>query len=1593
MRYKSLAAWGDHLKRIHPNEIPEGYSVSRYFYYCQTGRTEGRCIQCHKPTTWNEETQKYNRYCNNPKCKEEYCKIAKQRMVDKYGKTHLLNDPQKQREMLSHRKISGEYTFQDGGKVSYVGSYEKDFLITCDYVLGLKSTDIMSPSPHNYIYMYEGKPHVYIPDFYIPNYNLEIEVKDGGDNPNNHHKIQEVDKVKEALKDQVMVKNPSVLYFKVVNKDYRDFYKFILDCKFAIDEDVKKNISSKLSAATESAGYDDLDDEVATESFLGGKIRLYHGSSLKYKILKPTAIDLGNTFSEPGWSIFTFKDYDKAYNWAASGALQSFIHIMKKKDKEFSKATSKLYWNHLVTYDAVESRAVVNQLIIPALFKLFDKYLLHFYVYTIDVDRKYVSIGNDSSLDEYSVRTDVIPSSIDKIDITKENFADIFTIVTDDKFSKILTDNKNAYGKRGFLSLFMNRDFVYHCYQSTNEAIGKLYTAVHQKKLKPGDNIMEFCEKNGIDIHKISLVDRLMMQHLVNSKLDVYSSDIGKGVVATEAALSSDERTDFGLPDKKKYPMPDAEHVKYAIKFFNYVDKEDEEELAKNINKRIKDLGVTDINVGDSNRFKKYFKPVEDAVMTGYSPIVAYEGTMGSPSSGICSLVPKKMTTKDFKNIPDTSILHMSRDAYFAKLERNPSSLRNVENYGFYNPINNALLGILTISHPNGDDSCIDLLVVAEEYRRQGLATHMLDCAVNEFGATWLIVKKSNIPAINMYKKYGFEITDTYQGKTGTVHRMEYHNSANECVSAKESTYEEANESVIFNRKDSYYNLNKWKTGKDSNILFICGHSGSGKSTLGRQISSEYNAVYIELDEYIRGEYCEPKWDPTTSNTREENLLKEFYSHPEFNFDRNKLSNASFCNSVNRAMAWLYRYASAHPGTLFVWEGVAIHNFMSFDFLKEKPVIIKGTSMLSSKIRAQKRDGSYGTSTLNEYGPEEQRISKLRKFMNSNAFVTNDYRASIHIDSTAMEGCVSLANANVERYNGKKYYPLYIVLMANKSILGDGIRAVTGEPYSHSSISFDASMQDLYTFGNKIIKKGEYTKREFGSAREAFRHDDLKFSYPPNTVSDIYVMFFNEKQINAMRKKVDDIFAHHDQYKYNISGLIKYVFGLPTKDPHKMFCSQFVTMILNEGKKGILTRDPSLYSPYGITELRGIHYVYGCTIGTYDQKIVEKKTKQIFEKIVKSGNLSALEATNSLFDNVDIDDIAMETSLTSEVKDGYKPKGHKNLSEFKTVKIDKNFIDKYKSDFKFLIHIMPSYRYQESVAWLDESNKIVGVVAVKYPKTESDSTNMIRSLEISKDYQGYGLSKQILDYAVNTLKGNTLSVAIKNKLAIKVYNDYGFVITDDSKNKVNSGKQSYYQMTLDGHEPVTESVSDFDIDDLTYYTVESVATFEQDPKYNFKTPKELIDWMKKNIKYRNYSKLMTSDEVFLKKYGSCHDQAIFIQRMLNRMGIQSNREFFIAFREGSETGGQTHTFVYFTDPDNGMVTWVENAWEDCRGVRVYKNINALRQDIFDKYKKEKESKDFPSLLFKPVSGVKPGMKLNEYVDAVLKSKSEEIILE
>lgn len=74
-------------------------------------------------------------------------------------------------------------------------------------------------------------------------------------------------------------------------------------------------------------------------------------------------------------------------------------------------------------------------------------------------------------------------------------------------------------------------------------------------------------------------------------------------------ALShADEDQKYGIPEQKKFPMPDARHVRSAIRFFNYVDSSHEKELANAILARMREYGLTFkvINVGEDNRFSKY---------------------------------------------------------------------------------------------------------------------------------------------------------------------------------------------------------------------------------------------------------------------------------------------------------------------------------------------------------------------------------------------------------------------------------------------------------------------------------------------------------------------------------------------------------------------------------------------------------------------------------------------------------------------------------------------------------------------------------------------------------------------------------------------------------------------------------------------------------------------------------------------------------------------------------------------------------------------------------------------------------------------------
>lgn len=81
----------------------------------------------------------------------------------------------------------------------------------------------------------------------------------------------------------------------------------------------------------------------------------------------------------------------------------------------------------------------------------------------------------------------------------------------------------------------------------------------------------------------------------------------------SEAARSELNDSDFGIPSKRKFPLDTEAHVRSAVKFFNYVDPEDEEELADNIIKAMNAYDIS-IHISEKNRLSKYYKPTKEAL-------------------------------------------------------------------------------------------------------------------------------------------------------------------------------------------------------------------------------------------------------------------------------------------------------------------------------------------------------------------------------------------------------------------------------------------------------------------------------------------------------------------------------------------------------------------------------------------------------------------------------------------------------------------------------------------------------------------------------------------------------------------------------------------------------------------------------------------------------------------------------------------------------------------------------------------------------------------------------------------------------------------
>jgi len=121
---------------------------------------------------------------------------------------------------------------------------------------------------------------------------------------------------------------------------------------------------------------------------------------------------------------------------------------------------------------------------------------------------------------------------------------------------------------------------------------------------------------------------------------------------------------------------------------------------------------------------------------------------------------------------------------------------------------------------------------------------------------------------------------------------------------------------------------------------------------------------------------------------------------------------------------------------------------------------------------------------------------------------------------------------------------------------------------------------------------------------------------------------------------------------------------------------------------------------------------------------------------------------------------------------------------------------------------------------------------------------------------------------------------------------------------------------------------------------------------NITTPKQLYDWMEKNLHYHGASKkyLYSPEEILNLKRAHCWEACSLEYKYLKELGLKPT----IVYLE-NENCIVTHTAVYYTVMKTDQYFWFEWAWGVNRGIHSYTDRIKLLSDIHDKFIKSNKT--------------------------------------
>lgn len=374
--------------------------------------------------------------------------------------------------------------------------------------------------------------------------------------------------------------------------------------------------------------------------------------------------------------------------------------------------------------------------------------------------------------------------------------------------------------------------------------------------------------------------------------------------------------------------------------------------------------------------------------------------------------------------------------------------------------------------------------------------------------------------------------------------------------------------------------------------------------------------------------------------------------------------------------------------------------------------------------------------------------------------------------------------------------------------------------------------------------------------------------------------------------------------------------------------------------------------------------------------------------------------------------------LKSDLDEDFQSKGNKSLSDFTMMKITKELTKKFKDQGKLISYMRddddPRYD-DECLLWVDDEGDYVCSITYDKVPNKDDGHVWISGMDVAYKYNGYGLSHQLLDYAI-AHGVDALTVQKDNLIGLKTYTDHGFEISDESKFKVDNGLSSQYDMFINNPMKALTEISHSklksNIRESTFIeskmSNEAIVLNSGTLDEIGHTPEKIYEWMHKNISYDNNIsgwKLRTPSEMYIDRRGNCHDQSLFEAFIFHSLNIVNGQLFFIEFKQDDPIGGNAHTLTWYrTAAKEANLSadwkaefkeenaakgpfkywWFENAWEDQAGIHgPYESVNAIKDAVFEAYKNDHDINQgkYDGIIFGKFSSAQCGMSLGGYVES------------